>query len=262
MSTQAQFWASSWDSEPSGKKPLIFGYSYGIGPFTPHVSTLALPNLPTPDILRLRGNWREENARRMELAWKFLGENDELLDLLHSNLPAVEFSRHNLEVYLSIALLYRQNLLMFTGLGELSAQLEKAQEHAAKLKYADAVAALDGALDTAARIRDERNQGLQQATAAWYVTWFPRVREANGRHVAREPQRFVDTASTEAALRGQEGLKYLIERELALPFGEWVNALQEIRNQYAAAHKLRARDGHFDWQDTDTLHSAAFNREL
>ena len=33
MSTQAQFWGSSWDREPSGKLPLIFGYSYGIGPF-------------------------------------------------------------------------------------------------------------------------------------------------------------------------------------------------------------------------------------
>ena len=40
MSTQAQFWSSSWDSEPSGKLPLVFGYSYGIGPFTPHAATL------------------------------------------------------------------------------------------------------------------------------------------------------------------------------------------------------------------------------
>ena len=39
MSTQAQFWASSWESEPGG--PLVFGYSYGIGPFTPHKPALA-----------------------------------------------------------------------------------------------------------------------------------------------------------------------------------------------------------------------------
>ncbi|HVN80169.1 MAG TPA: beta-N-acetylhexosaminidase, partial [Terriglobia bacterium] len=49
MSTQAQFWASSWDSEPSGELPLVFGYSYGIGPFTPHAQTLPLPPVPKAD---------------------------------------------------------------------------------------------------------------------------------------------------------------------------------------------------------------------
>jgi hypothetical protein len=57
-------------------------------------------------------------------------------------------------------------------------------------------------------------------------------------------------------------LAYLIGREFGLPFGDWVNELREIRNRYASAHKLRARTGRFDWQDTSTLHSAAFDREL
>ena len=70
------------------------------------------------------------------------------------------------------------------------------------------------------------------------------------------------SAPTEAARRGQEGMAYLIERELALPFGEWVKELQRIRNEYAAAHMLSARDGNFDWLDTTTLHSSAVNREL
>ena len=122
MSTQAQFWASSWDSEPSGELPLVFGYSYGIGPFTPHIQTLPLPSVPTADYLRLNHNWLQENARRVELAWKFLGENDELLNLLYRNLPSVEFNRHNLEVYLSIAQLCRQNLLMLKGLEEINNQ--------------------------------------------------------------------------------------------------------------------------------------------
>jgi len=262
MSTQAQFWASSWDSEPSGKLPLIFGYSYGIGPFTPHISTLPLPGLPTAEMLRQHGHWREENARRVKLADKFLGENDELLNLLYTNLSSVQFNRHNLEVYLTIAQIFRQNLLLLKRLEEMAVQLEKAQDHAAKLHFGDAVDALDQGLDTARRIRDERNQALHDATTVWYRTWFPRVREANGRHVAREPQSFVDTGSTDAARRRQEGLIYLIEREFALPFGEWVNDLQGVRNRYAAAHKLSPRDGRFDWHDTSTLHSSAVNREL
>jgi hypothetical protein len=262
MSTQAQFWADSWDSEPSGKLPLIFGYSYGIGPFIPRISTLLLPALPTTDVLRLKDHWRADNARRVGLAERFLGENDELLNLLYTNLSSAQFNRHNLEVYLSIAQIFRQNLLMLKGLEEMAGQFEKAQEHAAKLQSGNAVDALDRALDIAGRIRDERNEALADATAVWYRTWFPRVREANGRRVTRSPQSFVDTASTDAARRRQEGLVYLVEREFALPFGEWVNELQEVRNRYAVVHELKSRSGRFDWQDTSTLHSSAVNREL
>jgi len=260
MSTQAQFFAGSWDSEPSG--PPVFGYSYGIGPFTEHHSTLPLPSVPSADYLRLRHDWLQENARRLELAWKFLGENDELETLLYKNLPSVQFNRHNLEVYLSIAKLCRQNLLLLKGLEEISRALETAQSTAAKLQYADAVEALDQALDTAGRIRDERNRALHDATTTWYKTWFPRVREANGRHVARAPQDFVDTQPTEKARRAQEGLLYLLDREFALPFGQWVNDVQDARNHYAAAHNLPAREGKFDWQDAETLHGQTIDRGL
>jgi hexosaminidase len=262
MSTQAQFWASSWDREPSGKLPLVFGYSYGIGPFTPHHETLPLPSVPSADYLRLRDNWLQENSRRLELAWKFLGENDELVDLLYQNLPSVQFHRYNLEVYLSIARLCRQNLLMLRDLAGVAKALEAAQERAAKLQHADAVAALDQALDIAGKIRDQRNQALRDVTATWYKTWFPRVREANGRRVARAPQDFVDTQPSERARRSQVGLLYLVDRELSLPFGEWVNQVQEVRNAYATAHGLPARESKFDWQDTETIHSQAVDREL
>jgi hypothetical protein len=140
LSTQAQFWASSWDSEPSG--PLVFGYSYGIGPFTPHESTLPLPSVPGADYLHLKNDWLTQNARRIELTWKFLGENDELLNLLYANLNSVEFNRYNLEVYLSIAQLCRQNLQMVRGLDEINGELKKAQDEAAKLHYPEALAAL------------------------------------------------------------------------------------------------------------------------
>ena len=260
MSTQAQFFASSWDSEPSG--PVMFGESYGIGPYPPHHATLPLPSVPSADYLRLRHEWLADNARRLELSWKFLGENDELLNLLYRNLHSVDFNRHNLEVYLSIAKLCRQNLLMLIALGEISKALETAQNHAAKLQYADALEALDQALDTGARIRDERNQALHDATTTWYRTWFPRVREANGRRVARAPQDFVDTQPTERARRAQEGLLYLLDREFALPFGQWVNDVCNARNRYATAHKLPTREMNFDWQDIETLHGQTVDREL
>ena len=58
------------------------------------------------------------------------------------------------------------------------------------------------------------------------------------------------------------GLVYLIDREFSLPVGEWVNEVQEVRNRYAKAHGLPARVGKFDWQDTETPHSHAVDREL
>ena len=145
---------------------------------------------------------------------------------------------------------------------EIGADLQTAQEQAAKLHYTEAIAALDQALDTAERIRDQRNQALHDVTTTWYKSWLPRVREGNGRHVPPDPQDFVDTESSEDARRSQAGLLYLIDREFVLPFGEWVNQVQDVRNRYAAAHNLPARGGKFDWQNTETLHSQPVDREL
>jgi hexosaminidase len=262
LSTQAQFFASSWDSKPSGELPLIFGYSYGIGPFVPHTETLPLPSVPSADYLHLAHDWRNENARRMELAWKFLGENDELMNLLYSNLASVQFNRYNLEVYLSLAEICRHNLKFLQGLEGINSDLDTAQKEAERLHYADAVSALDHALGTANLIRDYRNQVLHDASETWYKSIFPRVREANGRHVANEPQDFVSVATSEKARRRQTGLLYMIDREFSLPLGDWFNQVREVRNRYAAAHKLPATEDKFDWMDTSTLHSQGVNRDL
>ena len=262
LSTQAQFFASSWDSVASADRPLVFGYSYGIGPFTPHIQTLPLPPVPEAGYLRLGHDWAQANAKRLELAWKFLGQNDELLDLLYQMLPAVEWNRHSLEVNLSIARLCRQNLQLFQRLDEINKQLQAAQDQAGRLRYEQALGALDKALEIAGRMRDERNQALAEVAATWGKTWFPRVREANGRHLARNPQDFVDTATSQSAKRRQEGVAYLIEREFALPLGEWVNGLRDVRNRYAAAHNLPRREGKFDWQDSRTLRGESVQREL
>ena len=92
---------------------------------------------------------------------------------------------------------------------------------------------------------------------------FLELEKRTGRHVAREPQRFVDTATSEDARRRQEGPEYLIHREFSLPFGDWVNQVQDVRNRHSTAHKLPNREGKFDWQDTKRLSIAeSSNREL
>ena len=50
----------------------------------------------------------------------------------------VEFNRYNLEVYLSIAQLYRQNLEMLFGVDRMNSLVESAQRAAAQGKAKDA----------------------------------------------------------------------------------------------------------------------------
>jgi hypothetical protein len=178
-----------------------------------------------------------------------LADNDELLGLLEENLRNVEFNRYNLEVYVSVAQLYRQNLEMLLGIGRMSSMVESAQRSAAEGKAKDALESLDGALGVAQNIRLQRNMALRDAVSTWYKSWLPRVEEANGRRFLHQlddvkdhvPDRTVD-------------MTYLVYRELQLPFGEWVTAIHGTRNRYAAANHLPERKGDFDWRDTETVH--------
>jgi hexosaminidase len=261
MSQQAQFWSDSWEPGPSPRIGL-FGNSDRIyNPRKPvKDQTLKLPPAPGPGLKaagasrkppkgqEVDGGWRRDNARRLQLAADAMADNDELLGLLEENLLSVEFNRHNLEVYISIAQLYRQNLEMLSGIGRMDALVEAAQKAAAEGKAKNALESLDGALGIAENIRQHRNLALRDAVSTWYKSWWPRVEEANGRRFLHQlddvkdhvPDRTVD-------------MTYLVYRELQLPFGEWVSAVRGTRNQYAAANHLPEKTGEFDWRDTETV---------
>src|SRR5579864_399257 len=248
MSQQAQFWSDSWERGPSWRKP-IFGNSDRIyNPRKPlQDDTLKLPAAPGAG-LKFDASWITENARRVQLASDALADNDELLGLLHQNLRGVEINRYNLEVYLSVASLYRQNLELLLGLRRMCSQLESAQKAAGQGKPKDALESVDSALGVADEIRRERNEALRDAVATWYKSWFPRTAEANGRKFFHElddvkdhvPDRTVD-------------MSYLVERELRVPFGEWVAAIRTARNQFAAANHLPADARRFDWLDVEDV---------
>ena len=250
MSTQAEFWNGSWDRKPSSARKPIFGSSRAI--FKPrhpaHDQTLPLPPVPHGKYLRLDYHWGEENARRVKMAQESMSANDELLDLLHKNLRSVQFQKYNLEVYLSIAGLYRQNLQMIEEINKVNEALKRAQTAAAHVQFNQAVAALDGALDIVERIRDQRNVGFHNAVDTWYKSWFPRVPEANGRKYLNE----VDDVKDHLPMRTID-MSYLVYRELMLPLGKWYEEVQSVRNQYAGAHGLPTRTRAFDWKDSNTV---------
>jgi len=247
MSTQARFWEDSWEWAASAARKPIFGNSDAIWnpPRPAHDQTLQLPPVPTPDLLKPGWDWNQANARRLELAAKFLAQNDELLDLLHANLASVRFNRHNLEVFLSVARLYRQNLEMLLALGNINEELKSAQAAAGKGDSGAATAAIDRALDLAEEVRRERSAVLEDATRTWYKTWFPRVEEANGRrflHVLNDVQDYFASRTVD--------MSYLVYRELLYPLGDWAEHVRAARNKYAKAHGLPAREARLEWKGT------------
>jgi len=246
MSTQAEFWNSSWDREPSSARKPIFGSSYAI--FKPrhpaHDQTLPLPPVPQGKYLRLGFDWSQANARRVKMAEDEMPGNDELLDLLHKNLKSVQFQKYNLQVYLSIAGLYRQNLEMIREMNDVDGALKRAQTAAARVEFKPAVAALDRALDTVERIRDQRNVAYHSAVDTWYQSWYPRVTEANGRKYLAG----VDDVKDHLPMRTVD-MSYLIYRELILPLGKWYGQVKAVRNRYAENHGLPARNDKFNWKD-------------
>jgi hexosaminidase len=244
MSQQAHFWLDSWDWGPSPRTP-IWGNSEGI--FKPgrpvRDQTIPLPAAPGPN-LKFEASWNSENSRRLELAADSLADNDELLGLLQENLRTVALNRYNLEVYVSIAQMYRQNLEMLLDIGRMCFLLESAQRAAAENKAGEALESVDRALELARQIRQKRNITFRDAVATWYKSWFPRAAEANGRKFLHQlddvkdhvPDRTVD-------------MTYLIYRELQLPFGAWVESIRTARNRYAAANGRDADTATFNWLD-------------
>jgi hexosaminidase len=244
MSEQAQSWSDNWDPMPSKARKPIWGSSYEIfkTPKPAHDQTLPLPPAPQSD-LEYSGTWSNENAKRIALASQAKQTNDVVLGLLYDNLKRSQFNRYNLEVYVTIADLCRQNFTMIEDIHRMDVDLAAASQIKDK-DPAKALHEVDSALDTARSIWQKRNEVLENTTATWDERWFPRVAEANGRRFLNE----LDDVKDHLPGRTID-MSYLVYREKLLPFGEWVDAIATARNQFATAHQLPARDYHLAWDD-------------
>lgn len=253
MSAQAQFWSDSWDTGPSGARKPIWGNSFGIHekPRPASDQSIPLPPVPASD-LSYHSDWAQQNAKRLQLASEFLTGNDELLGLLYDNLPRADLNSYNLEVFLSIAHIYRHNLEMLQAIGAMDGLFRSAADAVAKKQPKQAVNSLDQALQRARSVRYSRNKALADATQTWTKSWFPRVAEANGRRFLHE----VDDVKDHLPDRTID-MTYLVYRELLLPFGDWVEQIRAVRNQYAQSHLLPLRNDRFDWKDLTPVYGAA-----
>ena len=247
MSEQGQFWKESWETKPSAARTPLWGDWNIIYPTPRPAEDQTLPLLPVPSspLLTLGYDWAPLNARRLGMAGEFLAENDEMLDLIHANMRQVEFQHYNLEIYLAIAQLFRQNLHMLLDLRDINEELKSAERLAGQADAESAVASLDHALDLAESIRRQRNDIFQDAVTTWYKSWYPRVPEANGRAFLDK----VDDAKDHMPGRTVD-MTYLIYRELLYPLGDWAEKTLAVRNQYAEANHLPLREFKLDWKNT------------
>jgi hexosaminidase len=246
MSEQGQFYKESWNTVASNARKGIWG-DYAPVIYKPRRpaedQTLFLPPVPSAELLNRVHSWGSENRNRLQLASSFFSQNDELMDLLHRDLQSVQFNRYNLEVYLSIAWLYRQNLEMLLELQQINSLLNTAQNAAAAADAKQAVASIDSALDLAQEIRVQRNRVYANAVQTWCKSWFPRTAEANGRRYLFA----IDDVKDHLPMRTVD-MSYLIYRELLLPLGGWYDKVEAARNQYAKIYGLPARSGTLSWK--------------
>jgi hexosaminidase len=255
MSEQGQFWKESWATVASNARTPIWGDWDRINqpPQPAEDQTLPLPSVPSSEVLRPNYDWAAMNERRLQMAGRFLAENDELLDLLLENLRRVEFNRYNLELYVGIAQLYRQNVEMLMDLGRIDKTLKAAHIAASKGDAKTAITAVDRAFDIAEKIRQQRNQAFANAVASWYKSWYPRVAEANGRRFVDR----VDDVKDHLPVRTVD-MTYLIYRQLLYPLGQWASDVQVARNQYAQAHGLPNRTATWNWKETAITTATGF----
>jgi len=245
MSTQAQFWTDSWDTIQSTARKGIWGNSNSIYDKRRPARDQSIPLPPAPGAdLSYRSDWAENNARRLQLVDDFVPENEELLGLVYQNLKEVDLNRYGMEVFLSIAQLYRQNLEMLQSIAGIDTLLKSASAAAEKNQARQALQAVDRAIDRARSIQWSRNRALRDAQETWYKSWYSRAAEANGRKFLHE----VDDVKDHLPDRTTD-MSYLVYREMLLPFNEWIAQIQNARNQYARAHQAQVRSEKFDWKD-------------
>ncbi len=229
MSEQARLWTDTWQTADSKARRPIWGDSNGIFPtgHPAHDQVITFPGMKV-------------EAGKVQDA---LAANDEVQALISENLPLAAFNRYNLEVFLSIAKLCRQNLEMLSGLRTIEGLLKKASQLSQAGQARESLAATDQALAEARAIRLARNSVLADTTETWYKSWQPRVEQANGRQFLHQ----VDDVKDHLPDRTVD-MTYLIYRELQMPLDDWYAHTLSVRNQYAAAHDLPAQNISFDWK--------------
>lgn len=243
MSMQAQTWNDTWDTVKSTARKPIWGSSYAIyNPRQPALDqSLPLPPAPTAELL-YQSSWSTDNTKRLSVSAQAMLDNVAVSGLLHEDILKATDNRFNLQVFLTIAELCRQNLQMIDAIHRMDENLNSAAR-LRESKPKAALAMVDQAIALADGILQQRNRAYHDVQSVWEQRWYPRVEKANGRTYLHE----LDDVKDHLPDRTTD-LTYVVYRESILPFGDWVNKIIAARNSYAQAHHLPVIHRNFDWK--------------
>jgi len=244
LSSQADFWDKSWDWMASDWRTPIFGNSYKIFDTAKPAKDQTLPLLPVPtdNDLTINHDWNAINKERLQLAEKYLEENERLMQLMHENLIRIDYQHYNLQVLHSVAQLCRQNINMLLDLKDMNELLGLASRTSGT-NPSVSISLIDQALARVKKISNERNEVLRSLTHVWYIDWFPRVSDANGRKFVDQ----VDDVKDHQPVRTVD-MSYLILRQLKYPLGKWFNDVLDVRNRFAKKNNLPLNTTQISWE--------------
>ena len=244
LSSQADFWDKSWDWMASDWRTPIFGNSYKIFDTAKPAKDQTLPLLPVPsdNDLTINQDWNAINKERLQLAEKYLQDNERLMQLLHENLVRIDYQHYNLQVLHSVAQLCRQNINVLLDLKDINELLALASRTSGTHPLVS-VSLIDQALARVIKISKERNEVLRSLTQVWYRDWFPRVSDANGRKFVDQ----VDDVKDHQPVRTVD-MSYLILRQLKYPLGIWFNEVLDARNRFAKKNNLPLNTAQLSWE--------------
>ncbi len=240
----ALFWKFSWESKPSLMKPIV-GNSYGIFPIPrPRmIESIRLPHLPDPNTLFNYPFWkdryekiyfRKDNRRGSPQSVLELRKEKELINrlinLLNENITIVIRNRYNLEIFLSLAKMFRHNVNLFETLAMIEETLSSTAEN--YLNFEHAVSCLEKAEKLAEDICKEREQTYQELKKTWEISRYPKGQSVDGRkfvHILDDTKNYPADVTPD--------LSYFILRERNLNIEKWINDLKGIRHNFVSRHK-------------------------
>ena len=235
MQQGSRFWEFVWERRPSKVRADGYGYSGGKRAVGRTDYTLSPPPLPNADDLSFAPAFAKRHQKTLaELPQRAAGA-DKLITALQAALTRVQRNRHNLEVYLSLAALQRQQLRMLAtlqGAEELMAEAARLAPNQPQ----QAVSLLVQAHRAVGQTIDELVETRRQLTTVWEVSQYPRNRTVNGRaflHV-------MDDVKDHFADRRKD-LSYMTAPEEMINLSQWRDRLGETIKAFAKAKNVEVR---------------------
>jgi hypothetical protein len=222
----ARFWTNSWDQAPSKRGP-----SYKRQWHPRHDRVISLPSVPDPDNLDNRPHFRRTYGQLLTEAAAMKDVLGRAREILAENLGRTNRNRYSLEVFLSVAAIFGDFIAMLEALAEAETRLDAAREHVGNVKFKQAGAELDAAVELVRGYVADREEMFKALTATWEKGRYPKGRSVDGRDFVHIQD---DTKDHHADWTVDLG--YLIKPSRDLDLEAWADSLEKVAAEFRRLH--------------------------